>query len=100
MAGYFEWDENKAAVNQRKHGVSFIEAVTVFGNPLAAIFDDPDHSLEESREVIIGHSDRGRLLVISFAQRDEVVRIISARGTTPRERRDYEENPSGGWHDE
>jgi len=100
MAVSFEWDEEKAAVNQRKHGVSFAEAATVFGNPLAVIFDDPEHSMEELREIIVGHSDRERLLVVSFTEREGVIRIISARKATPRERRDYEENPFGGWSNE
>jgi uncharacterized protein len=100
MAASFEWDENKAVANEGKHGVSFIEAATVFGNPLAAIFDDPDHSSEEVREIIVGHSDRARLLVVSFTERNEAVRVTSAREATARERRDYEENPFGGWHHE
>jgi hypothetical protein len=100
MAASFEWDENKAAVNQRKHGISFIEAATVFANPLAAIFDDPDHSFEELREIIVGHSDRARVLVVSFVEREGVVWIITARGATPRERRNYEENPRAGWRHE
>jgi uncharacterized DUF497 family protein len=97
MAYSFEWDEEKAAVNERKHGISFAEAATLFADPLAAIFDDPDHSLEESREIIIGHSDRRRLLVVGFTERERAIRIISAREATRRERRDYEENPLGGW---
>jgi uncharacterized DUF497 family protein len=96
MTYCFEWDEEKGAINQRKHKVSFAEAATVFGNPLAAIFDDPDRSSEELREIIIGHSDRERLLVVSFTEREGAIRIISAREATPRERRDYEENPFGG----
>ena len=97
MAASFDWDEAKAASNESKHGVSFPEAATVFGDPLAAIFSDPDHSAEELREIIVGHSDRGRLLIVSFTERSETVRIISARTATPRERRDYEDNPMGGW---
>ena len=94
MSARFEWDANKAATNLRKHAVSFDEASTVFDDPLACIFDDEDHSAEEAREIIIGHSIRGRLLVVSFVERvHEVVRIISARSATRRERKDYEENP-------
>lgn len=63
----FEWDENKAAVNLAKHGVSFEEAVTVFTDPLSDTFDDPDHSVEERRFVIMGTSERGRILVVSHA---------------------------------
>ncbi len=89
----FEWDQDKAASNKKKHGISFEEAATVFGDPLAAIFDDPVHSQEEHREIVIGHSTRNRLLVICFTERAEAIRIISARRATKQERRDYEENP-------
>ncbi len=96
MSPGFEWDEAKALANQQKHGVSFEEAATVFANPLAAIFDDPDHSQDELREIIVGHSDRNRVLIVSFTERGGAVRIISARAATPRERKAYEENPLGG----
>ena len=93
MDRHFEWDDQKAIGNLTKHGVSFAEASTVFANPLAAIFDDEAHSVDEIREVIIGHSAQGRLLVVVFTERAEnVVRIISARQATIRERSDYEEN--------
>ena len=90
----FEWDRRKAASNQRKHGVAFEEAITVFDGPLALIFDDDEHSTEEEqREIVIGHSARNRLLLVSFLERlPNVVRVISARPTTRKERRDYEEN--------
>ena len=92
MALSFEWDEDKAASNESKHGVTFDEARTVFPDPLAVIFDDDEHSDDESREIIIGHSILERLLLVSFTERGEdVVRIISARRATKRERRDYEE---------
>jgi len=88
----FDWDEDKAAVNVRKHHVTFDEASTVFADPLAVIFDDQEHSVDEAREIIIGHSVLERLLLVSFTERGEdVVRIISARKATKRERRDYEE---------
>lgn len=90
----FEWDEEKATSNGRKHGVSFEEAATVFANPLAAIFTDETHSEGEVREIIIGHSSAGRLIVISFTERENAIRIISARKATKNERRDYEERPS------
>jgi uncharacterized DUF497 family protein len=93
MAIEFEWDAQKAETNRTKHGVSFEEAATVFGDPLAAIFDDETHSADEQREIIIGHSDQNRLLLVSFTERAERIRIISARRATKRERRDYEENP-------
>ena len=89
----FEWDEKKADGNRRKHGVSFEEAATVFGDPLAAIFDDQEHSADEEREIIVGHSERGRLLLVSFTVRGEAIRLISARKATKQERRDYEEKP-------
>jgi uncharacterized protein len=89
----FEWDEGKAAVNLNKHRVSFEEAVTVFYDPLACIFDDEWHSTEELREIIIGHSNFHRLLLVCFTERGPgLIRIISARHATKRERRDYEEN--------
>ncbi|HEX9186704.1 MAG TPA: BrnT family toxin [Vicinamibacteria bacterium] len=89
----FEWDPGKAAANSRKHGVSFEEAVTAFRDPLARIHADPDHSRVERREILIGHSDGQRLLVVAFATRRGRLRLISAREATRRERRDYEENP-------
>ena len=89
----FEWDSKKAASNVKKHGVTFDEAATVFGDPLAVIFDDEDHSQDERREIIIGHSILGQLLLVSFTERDKmVVRIISARKANRRERKDYEES--------
>jgi uncharacterized DUF497 family protein len=87
----FEWDEGKAASNLSKHKVSFEEAQTVFYNPLACIFDDEWHSLDEPREIIVGHSNSARLLLVCFTERDPgLIRIISARRATKRERRDYE----------
>jgi uncharacterized DUF497 family protein len=88
----FEWDATKARENLEKHGVAFEEAVTVFGDPLARIFDDPDHSEIERRALIIGHSTQQRLLVVSFTERTRRTRIISAREATAHEQRDYEEN--------
>jgi len=88
----FEWDRNKAASNISKHGVSFEEALTVFSDSLARMFDDEDHSVEEHREIVIGHSSQGRLLVVCFTADVESVRIFSGRTATKGERRDYEEN--------
>lgn len=88
----FEWDRKKAASNLSKHGVSFEEALTVFSDSLARIFDDEDHSIEQHREIIIGHSAKNRPLVVCFTAQGESVRIFSARTTTRRERKDYEEN--------
>jgi uncharacterized DUF497 family protein len=92
MTPEFEWDAQKAAENVKAHGVGFDEALTVFADPLAVIFDDPDHSLDERRELITGHSAKQRLLVVSFTERGRRTRIISARESTTRERKDYEEN--------
>jgi uncharacterized DUF497 family protein len=83
-----EWDDAKATSNESKHGVSFDDAKTVFNNPLAVIFDD-EHS-DETREIIIGHSFKGHLLVISFTERENSIRLISARKATKNERKDYE----------
>lgn len=81
----------KARSNARKHGVPFMEAATVFGDPLAILTPDPDHSGAEARYLLLGTSDRGRLLVIAFAERPPRTRLISARQATPRERTNYEE---------
>ncbi len=87
----FEWDENKAAKNSSKHGVSFNEAETVFDDPLYVDFYDPGHSENEERYLIIGESIRGRLLIVSYTERRDVVRIISSREGTGVERETYEE---------
>lgn len=87
----FEWDSNKEASNERKHGVSFHEAATVFGDPLAITFDDPDRSTHERRFITFGESRFGRLIVVSHTERREKTRIISARPMTRQERRIYEE---------
>jgi len=90
----FEWDADKAAANHPKHAVSFDEGLTVFSDPLARIFDDADHSIEEAREIIIGHSLQQSLLLVCFTARGASIRIFSARRATRRERQDYEENVS------
>lgn len=91
----FEWDPVKAAGNLRKHGVSFDEAVTVFKDPLAFIFDDEAHSEAEHREIIIGYSALRRMILVCFVERmEDTVRIISARLATNQEIKDYEENAS------
>ena len=91
MAELFDWDEEKAPSNWMKHGVSFEEATTVFYDPLSLTIDDPDHSIGEDRFVTIGIGDFGRLLVVVYMDRDGIIRIISARAATPRERRSYEQ---------
>lgn len=93
MSIEFEWDEDKAAANHKKHRVTFEEAASVFADPLASIFDDAVHSEEERREIIIGQSAANRLLLVCFAERQGAIRIISARRATKRERQDHEENP-------
>ena len=92
MSLRFEWDPKKAAANLTKHGVSFEEALTVFSDPLARIFDDEDHSIEEEREIIIGHSVKRHLLIVCFTARETAIRLVNARQATKRERQDYEEN--------
>lgn len=87
----YEWDEEKAAGNLEKHGVTFEEASSVFDDPLFIDFYDPDHSIEEHRYLIIGQSVAGRLLIVSYTERDQAIRLISAREATSSERRTYEE---------
>lgn len=88
----FEWHWAKAAANLRKHGVSFDEAATVFGDALSYVFPDQDHSDDETRFLIIGMSGAGRILVVSHTDREERTRIISAREATRKERQFYEES--------
>jgi len=87
----FDWDERKATANTKKHGASFHEAATVFGDPLAITFADPDHSENEHRFLTFGLSESSRLLVVAHTDRDGKVRIISARLMTRHERKIYEE---------
>lgn len=87
----FEWNIQKAAKNLRKHGVSFSEAATVFGDDLAAIIADPDHSTDEDRYIVIGLSNHRRLLLVAYTERDDTIRIISARELTLAEQKAYEE---------
>lgn len=87
----FEWDSTKATANLLKHGVSFDEAKTVFNDPLYVDFYDPDHSDEENRYIIIGQSQQGRLLMVSYTERNDTIRIISSREVTATEREAYEE---------
>ena len=86
----FEWDYKTAAVNLAKHGISFEEAATGFGDPLSMTISDPDHSEEEDRFILLGITYKGRLVVVVHTERDETIRIISARIATKAERRDYE----------
>ena len=91
MGLVFEWDSEKAIENERKHGVSFDEALTVFADPLSRTIADPDHSGKESRFLELGLSRHGQLLVVVFTERNDRIRIISARLATNSERRHYEE---------
>ncbi len=87
----FEWSTSKAAANQKKHGIGFEEAETVFDHPHALILPDEYHSDDESREILIGYSARNRLLFVSFVERaPNRIRIIRARLADRKERRDYE----------
>ncbi|MFH1859884.1 MAG: BrnT family toxin [bacterium] len=91
MGYVFDWNPDKAESNLRKHGVTFEEASTVFGNPLSLLMKDPYHSVEEERYVLLGMSVHQRLLVVAFAERPPLTRLISARQSTRAERRKYEE---------
>ncbi len=86
----FEWNREKAVLNFKKHGISFDEAVSIFFDPLAATFDDPDHSLDERRLTTIGYSSQDRLLVVCHTERSGSVRLISARRATKREKKRHE----------
>jgi uncharacterized protein len=88
---HFEWDTRKVAQNRLKHGVSFHEAATIFGDPMALTYLDPDHSVEEQRFITVGSSDAGKQLIVAHSDRGEKIRIISARKTTRREREQYEQ---------
>ena len=87
----FEWDSAKAVENEKKHEISFAEASTVFGDPLAITFQDPDHSEGESRLLTFGLSIRDRVLIVSHTERSSTIRIISARQVTRQERKIYED---------
>jgi uncharacterized protein len=86
----FEWDQTKADSNSKKHGVSFEEATLVFADTLSITIPDPDHSTSEARFLDLGLSHRNRLLVVSYTEHDEIIRIISARCASRSERKKYE----------
>lgn len=90
----FEWDPRKAVLNLRKHGISFDEAASVFGDLLSLTISDPDSSLDEARFITLGRSNVGRLLAVVHTERDDKIRLISARRASPRERANYEETIS------
>ncbi|MBC2695582.1 MAG: BrnT family toxin [Desulfobacteraceae bacterium] len=87
----FEWDQRKAKSNLKKHGISFQEATTVFGDALSITFDDPDHSIDYHRLLTFRLSRTGKLLIVSHAERSKTMRIIGARPVTKQERQIYEE---------
>lgn len=87
----FEWNRRKALANAAKHGVTFVEAESVFADPLAIMLGDPRHSRDEDRYVLFGQSDWGNYLAVMFTERGDAIRIISARRMTSRERREYEQ---------
>lgn len=89
----FTWDPKKAEPNVKKHRIGFLEAATAFADPLSITIPDPDHSTGEERFLLIGESERGRLLVVAQLERGDVIRIISARLPTRSERNSYEEEP-------
>jgi uncharacterized DUF497 family protein len=91
MQLHFEWDDDKAASNLRKHAISFDEAQTVFTDDFSLTLTDQEHSLAEERPIIIGISKRNRLLVVSYTERGKLIRLISARKATRMERKKYEE---------
>ena len=95
MSVQFEWNKQKAETNVRKHQITFEEASTVFRDRLAYIFNDEDHSEDEIRELIIGYSANNRILLVSFTERDERIRIISARKAESLERKEYEKYRNG-----
>ncbi|SKA96969.1 hypothetical protein SAMN02745130_03943 [Thiothrix eikelboomii] len=89
----FEWDDNKASINEQKHGVSFTEAITVFSDPLELTIPDPDHSQGEFRFLSIGRSTQGTLLVVAYTEREPAsIRLISTRPATKYERKQYEQS--------
>lgn len=90
MNDAFEWDPQKAAANEAKHGIAFAEATSVFLDPLVRIDRDDDHSVDEERSTAIGLSKLGRLLLVTYTDRGDHIRIISARRPTRREVADYE----------
>ncbi len=92
----FVWDPVKARRNLQKHGISFQEATSVFDDPLALIFEDARYAYGECREIIIGHDRQNRLMLVCFVEQPTVIRLISARLTTPRETRDYEQQSPDG----
>jgi hypothetical protein len=90
----FEWDPQKAAANVKRHRITFDEAASVLGDPLSTTYPDEAHSDEETRFLTIGASHRGRVMVVAHTERNDTIRIISARRATRREREFYEQGKS------
>lgn len=97
----FEWDENKNRINKVKHGIDFEEAATVFYDEDAIMFDDPEHSVQEERFLMLGITKHENLCIVSHCYRDNdnIIRIISARRATKNETRTYNKYAGGGWYD-
>lgn len=91
MALQFEWDSKKARANERKHGITFEEASTIFDDPLSITIHDPAHSIGEDRFITVGTSVTGRLIVVVHTEHGDTIRIISARNATRNEKRQYEQ---------
>lgn len=87
----FEWDEIKARANEKKHGISFLEATEVFDDDHSSCVHDPDHSYDEERYLLFGVSTKGNFLVVSYIERSGIIRLISARRMTRQERKAYEQ---------
>ena len=96
-SGNFEWDLDKASINASKHRVTFEEAMSAFHDPLSLVVPDPDHSEWEERLILIGISDRQRLLVVVYTEREDNLRLISARAANPAEKRKYQEEADYGF---
>ena len=88
----FEWDEEKAKANLKKHRVGFDDATTVFNDPFSVTIHDPEHSVDEQRYIEIGSSDKGHVLVVVYTERGSNIRIVSCRKAAPSERKFYEED--------
>lgn len=93
----FEWDNNKAKINLEKHGITFDEASTAFADQNAILFDDPDHSMEEERFMLLGMSSQAKMLIVCHCYRgaDDIIRIISARKATKTEEKQYSDINKG-----
>jgi uncharacterized DUF497 family protein len=94
MSLEFEWDPLKAINNKRKHGIAFMEGSTAFSDPRSITIPDPDHSVFENRLLLLGLCEPGRLVVVSYTERSDRIRIISVRYASKRERKFYEQSPS------